>query len=265
MGNINSYFKYGFINYLMNEEFAILLKKIYGQIGEFGFEDAHMLTMINNATRHQDNLEKIGNITLEHELTKPLQEAAALRCKHLRNLRDAADLAVLSDDADKAKAGEKIRFWIKQVRRKIPYPSIESQSHVVQQLLEFRGNVTGVDEALEKIDCLELFETIVNETSQIMKDAAQRSFKVSELKKEVKVKRKAAYGDFKMLLNTLSNFANVPGYDQDMYDAVCQGVSRMLIEAHAKWSNRITTKQSGDSGEGGNAGHGNSNNDNDAD
>ena len=62
-----------------------------------------------------------------------------------------------------------------------------------------------------------------------------------------------------------SNFANVPGYDQDMYDAVCQGVSRMLIEAHAKWSNRITTKQSGDSGEGGNAGHGNSNNDNDAD
>ncbi len=237
--------KTGFIHQLKNKEFADITFDIITKFEGVELKDEHLAKVFTIAKNHMSSIKNVGNDTFEHLLTEEIQELAEARFKLISSIRRYAETAKLVGVSANVAASKKILFWLKPHRGNLKYAGGIAQRQVVfrmQNALEDKS-IAGLDEALELLNCADIFEEIVSQTSKINAMLDRRQNDISEMKKEVKEKRKAAFADFKTLLRTLITFANLQDDNQEEYIALSNKVREVIIEYNAKLLSRRTLKR----------------------
>lgn len=245
MGNIKDDIRSGYIHSLTNKEFSGLLLQVFRSMEGEELKDEHLLKALTNAKRHIENIKLVGNATYKHKATEELDELILSRGNKLRSLRLSAEAAKRSGDSDKVRAGKSILFWMNPYKKAISQPAGKSQSHVVVRLQATKDDTLNknVESSLEKIGCTVLFDEIIAETELIDTLIVIRRDEITSMRRDIREKRKAAYGTFKTFLSALVNLSNLPDDDQQEFVRLANKVEKHLDEYRAAWLSRLTAKR----------------------
>ena len=219
MSNYLYYYRLGSISQLKNIEFANMIFDIFIMIDDFEFDDEHFNTVLTKAKSHLAVMSKLGRGSSEHPLTEVIREKTEQRLNVFRSIKRSAEAAILTGDSVKVEIGKKIMLWMKPHFRDLYRANSKTQKSTALSLRDSMngGKLKGVEEALDALGCTEMFEKIFELTGAIDVMRKNRSSELTEMKKELQIKRKETYEDLKVLLSTLLNYTKVSGKNQDKY------------------------------------------------